>query len=666
MRRNMIVGTLAAACWTVSCAEDTATPKPQDDFYAATNAQWLADTAIPPDVPWISPFVVNTLSAQDQVRAVVEAAASEAGPPGTPRRVIGDFYASLIDLDAVEAAGLAPLADTLMMIERATEPQALAEAFGHLASAHRDPDPNALSPHTAPLALSVWTDRLDARATALVLRPSGLGLPDRAYYLEEEHAGTLAAYEDHVAGTLALSGERDAHAAARSVLSVEKALAAARLPQSALHDAAATWHPTTQAALGERFPGLDWPSLLRAAGVPPGRDVVLTEPDYMAALAALVAERPAADWQAYLRWHILRRYAPHLPAAYRTADFGFYGRELMGTEAQRPRAELASLAVEGAFPNLVGRLWAEEHVAPETKRDVRRLAETVRDAFAARIAASDRLAGPTKAAALDKLAALRIDVAYPDVWPAPPDAAMRADDLIGNLRRLSEAAHAADLARLDAPPDRARWYDAPYVTSAYYVRGTNALAVPAGTLVPPYYDPDASLAENLGGIGTVIAHEMGHAFDDQGSRFDAEGALRSWWTPEDEAAFRKEIGKLVRQYGAYEALPGLRLDGTLTVSEAFADLTGLTVGYDALMADMPNAAEGERRAAARDYYQSFCRHWRAKYREPLLRRIVASDGHAPQRFRCNGPLSAFEPFYDAYGVGRGDGMYLPPGERALV
>lgn len=651
---------------TACSAEQPVAPAPQDDYYAHVNADWLASATIPEEVPWISPFVVNALAAQDEVRGVVEDAAAADAAPGTPERLVGDFHRSVMDTAVVETAGLGPLADVLAMIDALDGPDDLALTFGRLAAEHADPDPNSLFPRVTPLALSVWTDRLDAQRAALVLRPAGLGLPDRAYYLQDEYAEVRSAYRDHVIHLLALSGQDEPDRAAEAVLAIETALAGARMSEAALHDAEGTWHPMTRDALAERFAGLDWDALLAAAGVSAERDVVVTEPGYLLALSDMVSARSSADWRAYLRWQVVRRYAPFLPEAYQEADFAFYGRVLMGNERPRPRPERAGLAAEGAFPDLVGRLWTERHVHPDTKTDVRALVEAVRDAFAARIALSDRFEPGTKAAALEKLAALRIDVAYPDDWSDVPSVEIRPDELIGNLRRLSAAAFRADLARLDAPIDRARWYDAPYSTNAYYVRGTNTLAIPAGNLRAPYYDPAATLAENLGGIGTVIGHEMGHAFDDQGARFDGSGELREWWTSEDAEAFETQVATLVRQYETYEALPGLPLDGRLVVSEAFADLTGLTVAHDALTTELAGVGDEERTAATRAYLVAFCRHWRAKYREPLLRRIVASDGHPPQRFRCNGPLAAFAPFYDAYDVRLGDGMYLPPAERAEV
>lgn len=631
------------------------------------NAAWSASTPIPADVPWISPYVVNTLRVQDRIKRLVQSAAAGTSAAGTDAQRIGDLYRSYAGEARIDAVGLTPLQSELARIDGVQSVGDLAGALGRLSRVHASVDPNSRLPGVVPIGVAVRADARDATRAVLTLLPAGLGMPGRDYYVDEAEAatGVRAAYRQHVADTLRLSGVVDHAAAAARVVELESALARAQLSEEQLHDPVATYNPTAVDALDRLYAGMPWRGFLDAAGLGGVKHIIVSEPAHLRVLANLVARSPMRTWRDYLRWQLLRRYAPFLPRAYREADFRFYDQRLLGAQAARPRTDLGGLLVEGAFAEPLGRLYVERYLDPRAKRDVANMAEVIRGTFADRIRAADWLAPETKRAALDKLRKLLIKIAYPDAWEDFSDVVIRPDDLIGNLQRLSERAYRRRLARLGVPIDRRRWLDAPQSTSAYYNRSTNELAIPAGYLQAPWYDVRASAAENYGGIGTVIGHEMGHAFDDQGARYDGDGNVREWWTPADHARFKARIDGLARQYDAYEPLPGKRVNGRLTISENVGDLTGLTLGHAALMRAAP--AQGAA-TAARDlaFYVSFCAHWRAKYREPLLLRILAGDGHPPQQYRCNGPLSNFEPFYRAYSVASGDGMFRAKGDRVSI
>ena len=649
---------LATAAWS----QDTVTrgPSPAEDFYGFVNADWLRQAEIPSEVPWISPFVVNTLRTQQQIREIVEEAAGVSSASGSNMQ-IGAFYRSYVDLNAIENAGLRPLEKVFDDIDAVSTKSDIVPLFGRLAANHTDFDPNSIAPSVVPVQIGVWNDRFDATRTALVLHPGGLSLPDRTYYLDRAYAETLAQFQDHIEAVFALAGSDDPQTNAATVIQIETELARARLPEEALHDPEATWNSLSSNKIDDKFSGFQVTRLVRVTGFDIPENIVVTEPDYFVRLGQLLDRLTVEDWRSYLKWQVLRRYSGHLPKAFRDAEFDFHGRVMMGNEVLRPREELGSLAVEAAFPNTIGRLWTERHVDPRTKSAVLRIAQAVRSAFAARIKRNQRYAADTKAAALEKLEKLHIEIAYPDVWDNDVGDRMDRTDLIGNLVKLSTAATKEKIARLERPVDRHEWYSGPQETSGYYVRSTNSLVIPAGVLQAPWYEPDASMAKNFGGVGTVIGHEMGHAFDNQGARFDAFGNLRNWWTPDDAKVFAEETAKLIRQYESFEAMPGITLNGSLTVSEAYGDLIGLTVAYEALLAEHPSGRDPN---VLKDYLNSFCTHWRAKYREPLLKRIIASDGHAPQRFRCNGPVSAFTPFYEEFDVEPSDPMYLEVDERS--
>jgi predicted metalloendopeptidase len=465
-----------------------------------------------------------------------------------------------------------------------------------------------------------------------------------------------------VARVLALSGITDPSAADR-VLALESRLAEAERAREELHNPAATYNVYRAVVLENAFPGFGWRRFLNQLDLDEAETIVVEQPRHLRAVARLVGELPLADWRHYLRWQLLRRYAPLLPRAYREADFAFYGATLSGSRTERPRGDAAMLFTEGAMGEAVGRLWAERHLDRRAKEQVAALAEHIRATFAKRIRASSWLEPATKSAALEKLSKLLIKVAYPDVRTNYSALSTAPDDVIGNARSFSAWAWRSKLARLAHTNDRTRWLDVPQSTSAYYNRSTNELALPAGLLQAPWFDANADLASNLGALGAVIGHEMGHAFDDQGSHFDGDGNVREWWTRADRARFEERVRGLVEQYSRFEPLPGLRVNGALSLSENIGDLTGLSLAHATLLRLRAGSIRPEEE---RRFFSSFCVRWRANYREQLIRRIVSSDGHPPQQYRCNGPLQNFQPFYRAYRIGRGDGMYRPEAERISI
>ncbi|MEE4212250.1 MAG: M13 family metallopeptidase [Parvularcula sp.] len=655
-----------AVLWThtASAAEDI-DPRPQDNFYIYVNGPWLDETGIPAEVPWISPFVSNTLQVQKEVRTVIEEAAADRSSEGTPHQLIGDFYRSFLNAEQNGSRALGSLDDTFERIRELGTGISFEELIAELFVQHTDRGFDVLLPEVTPLAFSVWPDRLNPKRSVLIIRPAGLGLPDRSYYASEDE-DLAAGYRQHIANLLRAFKGAQADDMADLAYRLEAALADARLSSAALHDASATWHLVSTAELARKYPALDWHKLFQALGLADITTAVVTEPTYLERLDELILKTAPETWQAYYQWQVLRRYAPVLGGGYQQADFEFYGRRLMGNETPRPPKERAALATEAAFPFLVGQLWVDEYVSPETKPDALKLAHDIREAFAERIKSSTWLEADTQQAALQKLDSLLIKIGYPQERTRAFDISVSPDDIVGNLSRISSLRWQDDQIRLSQPVDRERWLDVPQSTNAYYNRSTNELAIPAGYLRPPFFDPQASAAANLGGIGTVIGHEMGHAFDDQGAQFDGSGQVSPWWQKSDRAQFDEMVEKLVGQYEEYEALPGRFVNGRLTVSENLGDLTGVTIAHAALMRALADGPEEQRTAQQQVFFEAYCRRLRAKYREPLMVRILTVDSHPPQEFRCLGPLSNFTPFYDVYGVSEGDGMYRAPEDRVSV
>jgi putative endopeptidase len=395
---------------------------------------------------------------------------------------------------------------------------------------------------------------------------------------------------------------------------------------------------------------------------------VVPDRHYFTVLNSLLTETPLEDWKSYLTWQLLRVYSPYLPKPFTDEDFAFFGRIELGNEQPLARAAQAIVEVEQPFSEILGRLYVERYFSAAAKERVTAMAEAIRGEFRRSIQNLDWMSSPTKQRALDKLEKITIKVGYPDTWRTYDDIEITAADLIGNLMRISEASYRRSVATIGKPVDRVAWQTPAYETSAYYYRVMNELAIPAGYLLPPWFDLNAESAMNYGGIGTVIGHEMGHAFDNQGSQYDGDGNLDEWWTEEDHARFVERTERLDAQYSQYSPAPDQFVDGRLTLSENIGDLTGVTMAYRAFKTatrDAPpptiDGFTGDQR-----FFISFATHWRALYRSALLTLILDSDGHPPQQYRANGPLTNFGPFYDAFGVNEGDGMFSVPEDRVAI
>jgi len=445
------------------------------------------------------------------------------------------------------------------------------------------------------------------------------------------------------------------------IFELEGKLARARLSEADRHDTASTWSLERDHSGSNR--SFDWNEFFAGCHLEPNEWLV-ADTGYFAALSEAVESRPTRTWKGYLRWQVIRRYAPVLSDRTRAVHFGFYGGVLLGNREPRPPEEAAALSIEAAFGTEIEKIWLEKHFDTSIKEKVRLLAEDIRSAYGRRIARSNMFSEQTKAEALRKLRRLTIQVGHPEKYHPSSPSKLLASDVVANLIALRRTSFNRTVAEAGKLRDRSKWYAPAYSTSAYYVRSTNTLAIPAGMLRTPWFDLDAPSVENFAGIGSIIAHEMAHAFDDQGSQYDADGVLRVWWTTEDRERFDDEIAKLVEQYSGFEALPGFRLDGRLTVSEAYADLAGLIVAHEAMLASLGDPSGERKHAATRAYLAANCRMKKAIYRTQLLERIVATESHAPAQQRCNGPVSAFKGFYDAFGVGKNDEMYIADDNRA--
>lgn len=634
-------------------------PRPQDDFYGHVNAAWLATARIPSEVPWTGPFVENTLAIQAEVAAIIEDLTerpSDFGPVGAQ---IAAFRQSLMAED--RSAGIRSLEAVLRDIAEIEDKERLVGEFCRLHADHSDFDPNAMQPGVTPIWLGSRSIPSDAARQALFVEPAGLGLPDAPYYVEPRHDTVRGAYLAMMSDLMGELGIAATQSELMDVFDLEAALAKARLSEADRHDAASTW--SLERNHSGPIQSFDWSEFFAGCNLEPDEWLV-ADTGYFAALAELIESRSTKTWRNYLGWQVIRRYAPVLSDGTRAAHFGFYGGVLLGNAEPRPSEEAAALFIEAAFGAEIEKIWLDRHFDPRIRGKVRSLAENIRSAYGRRIAQSDMFSEQTKAEAQRKLERLTIQVGHPDEYDPSSPTKLLPSDVVTNLMALRRASFGREVAEAGKPRDRSEWYAPAYDTSAYYVRSTNTLAIPAGMLRAPWFDVDAAGVENFAGIGSIIAHEMAHAFDDQGSQYDADGVLRDWWTIEDRKRFEVEIAKLVEQYSEFEALPGLRLDGRLTVSEAYADLVGLSVAHEAMLESLGRPNGDREHATTRAYLAANCRMKRAIYRTQLLERIVATESHAPARQRCNGPISSFEGFYDAFDVRKSDQMYVAEKDRA--
>ncbi len=634
--------------------------RPQDDFFRHANGGWLRTTPMPADRSHIGAFETLADDTTAQLRTLIEQAAADGRDPVA--RQIGDFYASFMDEQTLEALGLRPLAEALARIDAVADRSALAALFARLMRLGVD----------MPLGLYIGQDARDSTRYVPTLHQGGLGLPDRDFYLQREDAKfaqVRAAYEAHLARLLALAGERDAGAAAAAILALETALAEGQWSRVDSRDAVKCYNRTEVGALAGLAPQIDWDAFLAAAGLA-GRtpDVIVAQPGFVTAFGRLVERLPLADWRHYAKAQLLAACAPLLSRAFVEERFAFAGKVLRGTPQDLPRWERGTRLVGDSLGEALGRLYVERHFPPSSKARMEQLVAHLMGAYRERIATLPWMGEQTRREAQTKLAAFGLKVGYPARWIDYSGVVVKRDDLVGNTLRAREFEYARQLAKLGRPIDRDEWGMSPQTVNAYYDPLMNEIVFPAAILQPPFFDPQADDAVNYGAIGAVIGHEISHGFDDQGSRYDAQGNLRDWWTPEDRARFEALTARLVDQYGRYEPLAGYRLNGRQTLGENIADNAGLAIAYQAWRlslggeeAPVIDGLSGEQR-----FFHGWARVWRSKWRDERLIEQIKAGVHAPGEFRANGTVRNQGPFHEAFGVAPGDAMYLAPEERATI
>jgi putative endopeptidase len=626
---------------------------PGDNFYRFANGNWDRVTEIPADRSNYGMFTALDDLSKSRTRAIVEEAAQQ---PGSR---IGDFYTSFMDEARIEAAGIAPIRPMLARIQAIASRADFAAELGRLLRQGT----------TGPFAGFVATDDRIPTESIVRLTQSGLGLPDRDYYLRDEAALTSKrdSYRTYLSQLLTLAGEANAQSRANAVLDFETRLARAHWTRVDNRDDEKTYNKMSPADLARIAPGFDWSRYLGEAGFGGQANLLVSQPSAFTGSARAVAETPVEVLRDYALLRLIDNSAPLLSSNFVDAHFAFHGTALGGTPQIEPRWKRGVTLVTGALGDDVSRLYVERHFPPEAKAAADELVRNVIAAMDRRLAGLAWMSPETRQRARAKLAAFTPKIGYPDSWRDYSSVQIGRDDLVRNVINANEFEYRRNLAKLGRPVDRSEWFMTPMEVNAYANPTWNEIVFPAAILQPPFFDANADPAVNYGGIGAVIGHEISHHFDDQGSRYDQNGALREWWTPQDRERFNALTAQLVAQYDLYEPMPGHRVQGRLTLGENIADLAGLTVAYDAYRmalggrsAPVLEGLTGDQR-----FYLGWAQVWRREYREANLLQRLLTDPHSPSEQRV-AVVRNLDPWYAAYSVQPGDDLFLAPERRVRI
>lgn len=612
------------------------------DFFQHANGGWLKSNPIPAEYSQWS--LDDELRERNLalLREVLEGAAKAPGPDGSAMQKIGDFYASAIDENAINAAGYTPIKPELDRVDSV-------KTTDDIVALVRDWQAQGIP---ALFDFGPESDMKNAGTIIGYASQGGIGLPDRDYYLRSDakSKALLGKYREHVAHMLTLVGEKDTDKAAGWIIDLETALAKASLDRVALREPLNSYHMVSLKQADAQTPHFSWGAFYKALGRDDVARFSLAQPKFFAAAEKELATVPVSHWQAYLRWHLINYAASELSKDFVDADFDFHGRTLRGTQELKPRWKRAIDATNEALGFAVGEVYVARVFPPEAKERARKLVDNLEVALRARLAKLDWMSEETKKAAYAKLDTLVPKVGYPDKWRDYSNLVIKRGSYFDNVRAAAEFEAKRQFAKIDKPVDRSEWGMLPQTVNAYYNPFENEIVFPAAQLLPPYFDAKMDDAVNYGGIGAVIGHEMLHGFDDQGSEFDAQGNLRDWWTKQDRDHFNARTNKLVAQFNAYVPIDALHINGKLTLGENIADFGGIEVAWDAFKLTEQGKANTAHDgfSAAQRFFLSFAQSWRTQQRPEALRLQVQSNEHAPAKFRVNGPISNLATFADAF------------------
>ena len=636
--------------------------RPQDDLFRHVNGKWIDTHEIPADRASDGAFHHLREKSEKNIRTIIEEAAASKAAVGTEAQKVGDLYASFMDEAKIEALGVSPLAEDFKKIQGIETQQDFARLLGELGR-------RGVS---TPMSVFIEVDMKDSNSYIVYLEQSGLGLPDESYYKEDQYAEIREKYVAHIERMFNFANLPDGAGAAKRIFELESAIANFHYDVVKNREMDLTYHKMTRKQINTLLSNFDWDVWLAAGNVPASalEHVVVRQPEFNEGLNTLLTEEKISVWKEWMLWHTLSGMAAHLSSEIVNANFDFYGTTLNGTPQLRDRWKRGVSLIEGVLGEAAGKLYVERHFPAAAKKRMEELVANLIEAYRIDISELDWMGAETKKRALEKMSKFTPKIGYPDEWRDYSSLEITADDLIGNVYRATAFEVDRAIAKLGEPVDRNEWHMTPQTVNAYYNPTMNEIVFPAAILQPPFFDIDADDAVNYGGIGAVIGHEIGHGFDDQGSKFDGDGNLTDWWTEADRAAFEVRTRKLIDQYNVLEpiAAPGHHVNGALTIGENIGDLGGLTIAHKAYQISLSGKS-----APALDGFDGYQRlfigwaqGWRSKNRPEAAIQRIATDPHSPDEHRCNAVLRNLNEFYEAFDVTEKDALWLAESERVRI
>ena len=636
--------------------------RPQDDLFRHVNGVWLRDAEIPADRARFGAFDELRMESEDRVRKIIDECAASAATPGSNARKIGDVYRSFMDEKRIEELGVSPIAKEL------SEAQSISsiDEFAAFLGAQWTRGMSGI------FGSFIYADFKDSTTHIAYVSQSGISLPDESYYREAEHESVRTAFIAHMTKMFELAGIADAGGHAKRVMELETQIASYHWDRVKLREAELNYNKMSFTELQDLSGTFNWELWLEKSQIPSGAfdTLIVRQPPFFEGLSTLMSNFNAAAWQSWLMWNIISEAASYLSSAFVEENFDFFGRTLSGTPEMKERWRRGGSLVEGFLGEAIGELYVEKYFPPAAKQRMLQLVDNLMVAYKQSITDLDWMTEETKEKALVKLSKFVPMIGYPDKWRDYSALEIKADDLIGNLHALAKFELDYMLAKIGKSVDRDEWGMTPQTVNAYYNPVMNRIVFPAGILQAPFFDLEADDATNYGGIGAVIGHEVGHGFDDQGSKYDGDGNINNWWSEKDLSEFENRTKSLIDQYDVLrpEAAPDVHVNGALTIGENIGDLGGLTIAYKAYKI----ALEGKKSEVLSDLsgeqrlFFNWARVWRGKSRPDEARRLITIDPHSPAEFRCNQIVKNLDEFCDAFGVVEGDELFMPKEERVRI
>jgi len=634
----------------------------QDDLFRHMNGKWLKESEIPSDRSGDGAFNALRVKAEKEVFDIIEELSKHEHPAGSNAQKIGDLYRSFMDEDRIEKLGIAPLLEELTAAASIKTSSDFIRLMGDFETRGNG----------GLFYLFITSDHKDSGTNISYIGQAGISLPDEAYYREEEYAPLRKALLVHIEKMFELAGLPDGAAHAKRILALETKIASHHWDQVRDRDSLATYNKFSFADLQKLSDGFDWELYLTASKAPKKvvENVIVRQPSFFSGIGQLLAEFDAPAWSSWLQWHLLSGSAPFLNKALVEENFSFFGTTLSGTPELRERWKRGVSMVEGVLGEAIGEIYVAKHFPPAAKTRMVELVQNLLEAYRVDINALDWMTPQTKEKAYEKIDKFTPKIGYPDKFRDYSALTIVADDVIANIAATTKFQMDYEFAKIGAPVDRSEWHMFPQTVNAYYNPGMNEIVFPAGILQPPFFDLEADDAANYGGIGAVIGHEIGHGFDDQGSKYDGDGNLTDWWQESDRIEFEKRANKLIAQYEKLfpRETPESHVNGALTVGENIGDLGGLTIALKAYEIALNGASAPvlEGFTGVQRLFLGWAQIWRGKVRLEELKRRLATDPHSPSEFRCNQIVKNLNEFYEAFDVKEGDALFLAESERVRI